>query len=112
MLFLLNQERVLAEVMELAKKKISGILKVDENEMRVWLDWKNGVIQPNFQVVASGVEDEKDEVTKVMADVWLNKLKPELIQRLRGLSELRYGFEEKESPTESSNEEKGQTRGT
>lgn len=101
MIFLLNNERVLSEVLELARLKISGILSVRPDEVLAELEVADGKLRPKFQLKLDNPGAlEKEYIQKCMADVWLNLVKPELASRLMGLSEVRYGFQKKAAAEE------------
>ncbi len=101
MIFLLNRERVLSEVMELARLRIAGALKVDPDKVEAKVEVDGAKLMPNFSadVETSGAL-EVDYLQKTMADTWLTVAKPQLVERLAGLSEGRYVGEEKESTPE------------
>lgn len=112
--FLLNAERVLAEVAELAKLHISEILKVEPTAVTCSLELaKGGKVIPTFNVEAPEAGAwEKDYIQKAIAEVWLGWAKQELVDRLSGLSEVRRDGTEEDrpdtSPKEAQEEEAGQ----
>jgi len=117
MIFLINEERVVAEVLELARLKISGILGVKPDDVEATVEVKDGRIRPNFNLrIASDKKFEVAFVQRTMAAVWQEEIKPELVARLRGLTEGRYGFEkaapEKETAEEETSEEASAEEGS
>jgi len=105
MIFLLNKERVLAEVGELARLHISGILKVKPEFVSVQFELVDGKIKPRFDVKTevSGAW-EQDYIQNTMQSVWSGWAKEELVNRLMGLEDVRFGFQ-KDSPNPDSEEE-------
>lgn len=104
-IFLLNPERVLAEIAELAKLHISEILKVESTAVTVDLELvPGGKVIPTFNVDVPNVGAlEKQFVQKGIAEVWLGWAKQELVDRLRGLREVRdYDITKKNSSHASS----------
>lgn len=95
MIYLLNNERVVREILELSMLRLSGILGVEPSKIRVGLKVTDGKIVPEFNVEmeAAGALEEK-YIQKAIADVWLLVAKPEMEARLRGMHEVRYGFKE------------------
>lgn len=95
MILLLNNERVLAELVELAKRHISALLGVNPEAVSVEIELApGGVVRPQFQYQAPDDAGalEKEYIQQCMAEVWLGWAKAELIDRLRGLKEVRHGF--------------------
>lgn len=91
MIFLLNSERVLAEVAELARCHISEILRVKPEVVSVKLELApGGKIIPEFNVEMPQVGAlEREYVQQGIKEVWLGWAKRELIERLAGLSDVR-----------------------
>lgn len=90
MVILINQETVVTEVMLLAKYKLADHFSVALDNVEVQFEIKEGKLFPDFKI--KGVEDPNTDQTTVseyIKDFWLNEIKPELIKRLCGLSEVR-----------------------
>lgn len=88
MIFLLNRERVLSEILELTKLQISKQLGVSESKVHIKVDLENGSIKPSF-----GIDEDVDpiRVKSVIGDVW-GVLREELANRLQDLNTRRYGY--------------------
>lgn len=91
MIFLLNNERVLAEVAELARCRISEILRVEPKNVSVKLELApGGKIIPEFNVEVPHVGSlERVYIQQGIEEVWLGWAKRELLERLAGLSDRR-----------------------
>lgn len=105
--FLLNAERVLAEIAELAKLHISEILKVEPTAVTCSLELaKGGKVIPTFNVDAPDAGAwEKKYIQEGIAEVWLGWAKQELVDRLSGLSEVRRDATEEDRPDTSPEED-------
>jgi len=89
MIVLLNKERVIYEVVELARLKMAGIMRVEPRAVTAKIELKSGALSPSFSVnplAAKGLKPE--QMREVMARVY-NNLKVELRSRLEGLEERR-----------------------
>jgi len=94
MIFLINHERVLLEMLELAKHKISEILEVELNDVKAILEVVDNRIKPYFDVQLSTTQSfEKAFVERAIAGVW-TEVKRELVKRLAGLKDRRYAEKE------------------
>lgn len=113
-LLLINLERVLAEVLEMSRYKIANLLSIDREKIVIKIDIEDGVFKPTFSVDFPDMAKnfEKSYIQRVMMQVWLEKGKPELKERLKGLSERRYGFQKKEDTEKGTDKKKGKTRST
>ena len=91
MIFLLNNERVLAEISMLARMHIAELLQVDPKAVTSSLELApNGKIVVAFDVdtpVSGALELEM--IQDSIAAVWLGWAKQELVDRLRGLGDVR-----------------------
>lgn len=91
MIFLLNVERVLLEGIELARLRISKESGIGLAQIEARLDIQDGRVVPTFKLageIAGALEQVYTE--QLMRDVWRG-VQVELIERLRGLLEVRYG---------------------
>jgi hypothetical protein len=91
MIFLLNPARVLLESLELARLKLAARTNTVPEKVTARLEVNDGKIMPVFQLscdIAGALE--KEYIEKLMRDIW-KEGQPELIERLRGLLEVRYG---------------------
>lgn len=91
MIFLLNSERVLAEVAELSRLHISEILRVEPKVVSVKLELAPGgriIPEFNVEVPAAGAL-ERQYIQQGIEAVWLGWAKRELVERLAGLGEIR-----------------------
>lgn len=88
MIFLWNGQRVLSEVVELARLKISKKSGLPMSRIKVRIEASAGGLNPIFDVDAKGEEEEEalEAVKQVWADVY-----PKLIERLKGMGEKRHG---------------------
>jgi hypothetical protein len=88
---LLNRERVFSEIMELARIKISSLLKVPIEEVEVKWEHKDGKMIPSFSVDPTKIKNmSEDAIKQAMGAVW-RWLKDSLSERLGGLEKTRYG---------------------
>ena len=113
MIFLLNHERVLAEVAELARLHISGMLKVEPQVVAVQLELApGGRIRPQFDVAVPPDAGalEKKFIQQAIAEVWLGWAKQELIDRLRGLNEVRAYVQETPEASQDSDHQKAKEK--
>lgn len=101
--FLLNGERVLTEIAELAKLHIAGLLEVEPEAVKATLELgPGGKVIPEFNVeMPNAGAIERQYIQKGIAEVWLGWCKQELADRLRGLSEVRRYAPEEASPNAS-----------
>ena len=89
MIVLLNKERVVYEVVELARLKMAGIMRVPSSAVEAKIELKGGLLSPTFAIdreQAKGLKSE--QMRDVMSTVYTN-LKAELKSRLNGLEERR-----------------------
>lgn len=86
--FLLNQERVLLEVMELTRLKIAGALKIAPEDVTCSFDVVKGKPRPTFAVKNPPPGIEPELVRETMATIYAH-MKLELAQRFAGLEERR-----------------------
>lgn len=90
MIFLLNRERILMEMLELAKLKISGKLKIPESEIVAGVTLtKDNKLAPEFKI-NSAIEANDKIYAEVITNEW-GVLRGELEARLAGLESNRYG---------------------
>lgn len=91
MIFLLNTELVLSEILELALLNVSKALDVPKSKVRISLNFSDGKLVPDFRVdkdFSDVLEQQKAE--EAIRAIWLENMKPELTTRFRGLKERRY----------------------
>ena len=90
MQILLNKEVVAAEIMELARLKISAMLRVPIEAVHARWEHKEGKAPtPAFDVDQSQVKDMKeDDIRQAMGATW-RWLKDSLKERLEGLAQHR-----------------------
>lgn len=89
MIFLLNNERVLSEILELTKLKISESLGISESRVHVKVELEDGVVKPSF-----GIDDTdavESQAQDAIREVW-GQLRLELAARMKGLNSRRHGF--------------------
>jgi hypothetical protein len=91
-LFLLSQERVILEMLQLAKLHMAKILKLEETKIRVAVEVSEGKLYPKFEVdqAVSG-QWEVEYVQGVIREVWEGWAREQMNERLRGLYEERIG---------------------
>lgn len=92
MIFLLNHERVFSEIFELSRMLIAQKLSLPLANVHVKVEVVEGKLTPRFEIKqpTSGPLEEKI-FRDVTAEVWA-LLKRELLVRLAGLQERRYGW--------------------
>ncbi len=89
---LVNRELVLAEIMELATLKISGILKVPLGKVKVYFEQDEGKMFPCVDIDPSDVAGLKPtEVREVIGTIY-ERLKLDMRVRLNGLRMKRSDF--------------------
>ena len=89
MIFLINREYVLWEVVEMARLQIAEILKVPASKVAAQVDLSAGLVSPNFEVPLDECEGlTPDAVRDVMAQVYAD-CKHDLEIRLKGTSQTR-----------------------
>ena len=98
MICLLNVERVIKESVELAALKIAKVMHVDRGDIGVQVSVAKGdggiEINPKF-ILDDGVDPgplEKQIIEKEMSRIW-GEVRPLLVERLKGLNEVRRGEE-------------------
>jgi hypothetical protein len=89
MIFLLNREHVLGEVMELARLHICEVLKLRPDQVEATLDLAGGTISPEFQVDLDDCPGiSPDEIREVMRHAYAD-CKEEALVRLKGIEQTR-----------------------
>lgn len=88
MIFLLNRERVLSEIMELATLQISKRLNIPESKVHSNVELDGDRIKPSFGIDGDVVSDDANDA---IGDVW-GVLRVELTNRLLGLNAKQYGY--------------------
>jgi hypothetical protein len=85
MIFLLNRERVLVEVVELARLKIAGLLRVPASSVTARLDLKDGKVSPVFEVeTKEALGIPQAAVQEVIASIYAETM-TEFAARMEGL---------------------------
>jgi len=102
MIFLLNQERVVYEVVELARLKMVGVLQVPSSAVEASLEMKDGKLVPSFGVNMADAEGVSEEQAKEVMRLAYVTLKDEMTLRMEGLVDRR--GEEKEKETTAATE--------
>lgn len=89
MIFLINRERVLLEVVELARLKIAALLDLPAQAVAARMELEAGKVSPVFEV-ASGHARERSEghIRDVVASVYARTME-EYAARLEGLEMTR-----------------------
>jgi hypothetical protein len=86
---LLNREGVAAEVLELARVRIMGLLKVPDPAVKARWELKDDKATPAFDVDLAYVEEmSEDEIREAMGYAW-RWVKGALHERLEGLEQRR-----------------------
>lgn len=89
MIFLLNPEYVVWEVVELARLQICEVLKVPTSKVEATIDLADGRMSPEFLVDADDVDGVTlDEIREVMRHVYAD-CKEEMESRLEGVTKRR-----------------------
>ncbi len=89
MIFLLNPEYVVWEVVELARLQICEVLKVPTEKVEAKIDLADGKLSPEFLIDADDVEGvTPDEIREVMRNIYAD-CKEEMESRLAGISKRR-----------------------
>jgi hypothetical protein len=89
MIFLLNRERILLEVVELARLKIAALLDVDPARVTTRIELNEGKVSPVFEVASEGAEElAEGRVRDVVAAVY-SRTMTEYTARLEGLQMTR-----------------------
>lgn len=98
MIFLFNNERVLTEILQLAKMLISKELAIPEDMVQAKVVIKDGKITPSFGIGTEKADgprfDDKESQKRVqstIAKIW-GGLQSELSARMKGLSVRRHGY--------------------
>lgn len=98
MIFLLNPERVLTEVAEVARCHIAELTSVspDRVDFRLEFDPSGKRVVPSISVAPDGDPTalEMQMIQGAIRDVWLGWAKQALVERLNGLAVRRDGAEE------------------
>lgn len=91
-LFLLGQERVILEMLHLARMHMARILKIKETEIKMRVTAEGGRLHPTFEVdqAVSG-QWEVEYIQGVIREVWEGWARDQLHERLRGIYESRAG---------------------
>lgn len=99
MIFLLNTERVLTEIVALTKIRVAEIIGGRPENIRVELEIVDGKLRAKFdvEVAEDAMPLEKETAEKACSEYWMGKAKPELIARMHGLREKRHGQKEAEA---------------
>ena len=79
MVFLLNNERILVEIMELCTLRIAEQTMVKPDSVKVSIELKDGKINPSFGVDSCRLSAKKIQST--ISSIW-EMYKPELIKRM------------------------------
>ena len=79
MVFLLNNERIVAEFVELCALKISGKIGISPDMINASVELCDGKVKPSFGVPKNVSNPE--EVTRIISSTW-RSLKSTLISRL------------------------------
>ena len=91
MIFLWNKERVLSEILELARLRISAQLEIPVAAIGVKLQLEGDSVKPAFSVAVNDIPDiEPEQLQSTMSEVWRG-LRGELIKRLASVEVRRYG---------------------
>jgi len=88
MIFLLNRERVIMEVLEIARFKISKALGVSPRDVKTRVEIQNGKLSPVFDVAKGNLNATEDEVREAVASIYAG-ITTELAERLEGLQSTR-----------------------
>lgn len=89
MIFLLNPEYVVWEVVEMARIQICEVLKVSTGKVEATIDLADGKLSPEFLVDMDYVEGiTPDEVREVMRHIYAD-CKEEMKSRLKGVTKSR-----------------------
>lgn len=96
MIILINKELVLSEIMILGKLKISEKLNVPVEQIGAEITIEGNKVIPDFRLPVE-IRDRlgEDSIEECIKHIWMEILKPELINRLKGLDEVRSGKETK-----------------
>ena len=99
MIFLLNTDRVISEIVELSKIRISAIIGCGPEDIRVDLEIVDGKLRVNIKAVAAdnATTLEEESIKRAISEYWGGKARPELIARMKGLKECRRGGEEEKA---------------
>jgi hypothetical protein len=89
MIFLLNRERVLLEVIQLARLKIASLLNVPAQAVAARMELKAGMVSPVFEVSPDETKEFSEEaVRNAIASVY-DRVMDECATRLDGLQMTR-----------------------
>lgn len=92
MIFLWNRERVLSEVLELARLRISEKLDLPVELVQVHLKLEDDRLKPGFTVDTASLSDWKySQIQDVLRSAWTG-VQGILGTRLKSLHERRYGY--------------------
>lgn len=92
MIFLINHERVIYEILELARLKISGILKVPPDAIRVSVEVEDGKLCPNVEIDPSQVEGVTPVQVRSVISTIYDRLKIDLRVRLTAMKRKRESY--------------------
>ena len=92
MIFLLNTDRVISEIVELSKIRISAIIGCSPEDIRVDLEIVDGKLRINIKAVAAddATTLEEESIKRAISEYWGGKARPKLIARMRGLKDTRH----------------------
>jgi len=94
MLFLMNRERVVSEVLEIVRRMIAQRAKLDLREVEVGCELEGDKVLPTFSIrVKPAGALEAKWYQEIITGCWL-AVRPELVRRLAALGEVRYGSTE------------------
>lgn len=92
MILILNKELVILEMVHLAKLKIAEALAVSWKDVQAKVELEDGKMKHYFSVEAVGdaLPLERKLLQDTIAKIWTT-IKPQLLARLKGVNEVRYG---------------------
>jgi hypothetical protein len=88
LIFLLNNERVILEMMSLARFKLAQMLGIEPNLIKAEVGIEDGRLLPHFDI-SNLADTTKEQLEPFFADIWINQIKPEFERRMQGLTEVR-----------------------
>lgn len=100
MICALAKDIVLAEILELARQKIAGVLKVESDVVIVEIGQSNGKLSPRISVPPEACEGlTEEQVQMVMRAAYMGTM-VELRERLSHVGDIRGQEEDKEEEEE------------